>query len=78
MTDVSVRDLRNQGGRVLDRVAAGEAFVVTRDGTPIALLTPVARKAVDAATLLTRWRHLPKVDPTAFREDLDELLDATL
>ncbi len=32
MESVSVRELRNHGGEVLDRGARGEAVFVTRDG----------------------------------------------
>ena len=78
MTDVSVRELRNQGGKVLDRVAAGEEFIVTRDGTAIALLSPLPHRTTDATTLLARWRHLPKVDTVAFRRDIDDLMDPSL
>ena len=78
VTHVSVRELRNHGGQVLDRVATGETFVVTRDGAPVAELRPVTRGAVDAATLLARWRRLPRVDSEAFRRDLDELMDPSL
>jgi antitoxin (DNA-binding transcriptional repressor) of toxin-antitoxin stability system len=78
MTDVSVRDLRNQGGRVLDRVLAGERFVVTRDGTPVAELRPLPGRTIDAATILSRWQHLPPVDAIEFRADLDAILDPEL
>ncbi|MFH5878813.1 type II toxin-antitoxin system Phd/YefM family antitoxin [Arthrobacter sp. NA-172] len=32
MRTVTVRELRNQGGEVLERVARGEMLIVTRDG----------------------------------------------
>jgi prevent-host-death family protein len=32
MKSVTVRDLRNKGGDILDRVARGERVIVTRDG----------------------------------------------
>ncbi|MBA3287839.1 MAG: type II toxin-antitoxin system prevent-host-death family antitoxin, partial [Acidimicrobiia bacterium] len=32
MVEVTVRELRNHGGEVLDRVIAGERLTVTRDG----------------------------------------------
>lgn len=35
------RALRNQSGEVLRRVAAGESFVITNDGVPVARLVPV-------------------------------------
>jgi prevent-host-death family protein len=78
MAAVTIRDLRNHGGDVVDRVAAGEAVVVTRAGEPVAELRPLRRRGPDAATLLERWRHLPAVDPAALREDLDRVLDSSL
>jgi len=75
---VTVRDLRNHGGDVLDRVAAGERMVVTRDGRPIAVLAPLPRPQLGGAALLERWRHVPAVDAAALRSDLDALLDADL
>ena len=35
MSEITVRDLRNHGGAVLDRVARGEALTVTRDGRSV-------------------------------------------
>ena len=78
MEYVTIRELRNQGGVVVDRVLAGEALVVTRDGTPVAELRPVAGPRLSAATLLDRWRHLPRVDGAALRADLDRVLDPSL
>ena len=78
MAEVTVRELRNQGGRVIDRVLAGESLLVTRDGEPVAELRPLPRAALDTATLLRRWRHLPTVDPAALRADIDAVLDQAL
>lgn len=71
-------ELRNEGGRVIDRVIAGESLVVTRDGDPVAELRPLPRAPLDASTLLRRWQHLPLVDPAGLRADIDELLDQHL
>jgi prevent-host-death family protein len=78
MSEVAVRDLRNHGGEILNRVAAGEALTVTRDGEPIAELRPLPRRPLPANLLLQRWRFLPAVDPTILRADIDTVLDATL
>jgi prevent-host-death family protein len=75
---VSVRDLRNHGGEVIDRVLGGDTVVVTRDGHEVAELRPLKSPALDAVTLLSRWRNLPKVDPGRFRDDVDSVLDASL
>ena len=75
MAEVTVRELRNHGGRVLERVARGEALVVTLDGRPIAELRPLAGRPLDAGTLLRRWRGLRPVDGAKLRADLDRYLD---
>lgn len=73
-----MRDLRNRGGEILNRVAGGETLTVTRDGDPVAELRPLPRRPLQAARLLERWRALPVVDPARFRADIDELLDPAL
>ena len=73
-----MRELRNHGGEVLDRVARGSAVIVTRDGTEVAELRPRGRRSPSAAELIARRRLLPQVDPDALREDVDEVLDARL
>lgn len=78
MDDVSVRELRNHGGKVLDRVSAGESLTITRDGDPVARLLPLPRRTLTAATLLERWRHVPSVDPGELRADIDAVLDSAL
>lgn len=74
-SEVTIRDLRNHGGEVIDRVLRGEHLTVTRSGGPVAELRPVVQRGVDAATLLRRWRHLPRVDAAGLRRDVDELVD---
>lgn len=78
MRTVTIRELRNHGGDVVERVLAGEALLVTRSGTPVAELRPLARRGLDAGALLERWRHLPHVDPERLRADVDDVLDNAL
>jgi prevent-host-death family protein len=78
MDSVSVRDLRNHGGDVLDRVQRGESLTVTRDGAPVAVLRPVRRLDLPTAELVRRRRSLPQMDPDALRRDLDRLLDSSV
>jgi len=77
MADVTIRELRNQGGEVVDRAARGEQITITRAGTPVAELRPL-RPPLSADALLSRWRGLPAVDPVALRADVDQVLDSTL
>lgn len=78
MSEATVRELRNQGGRVLDRVAAGERVTITRDGRPVARLEPAARGRLNAEALVERFRRLPGVDPQQLRADIDGLIDQRL
>ena len=78
MSNVTVRELRNNGGRVLQRVANGETLTVTMDGEPIAELRPIAGRGLAATALLKRWRHLPPVDAQLLRADLDGVLNTSL
>jgi prevent-host-death family protein len=77
MTRVTIRELRNHGGEVVDRAARGEKITITRSGRPVAELRPL-RPPLSAEALLNRWSRLPDVDPIALRADLDQLLDARL
>lgn len=78
MATVTIRELRNHGGDVVDRVLAGESLTVTRDGAPVAELRPVGRPRLSASALVERRRHLPVVDLAALRADLDRVVDPAL
>jgi prevent-host-death family protein len=76
--EVTIRELRNHGGDVLNRVEQGESLIITRAGVPVGELRPVPRPRLSATSLLARWRAVPAVDATAFRADVDAILDPTL
>ena len=78
VTEITIRELRNHGGEVVDRAAQGEQIIITRAGLPVAELHPVPRRPLTAETLLARWRRLPPVDYQALRAELDEVLDPDL
>jgi prevent-host-death family protein len=78
MAEVSIRELRNHGGDVVDRAARGEAFTITRAGKAVAQLQAVSPGPLTAAVLLERRRHLPPIDPAQLRADIDETLDARI
>lgn len=76
--DIGVRELRNQTGRVIDAVKAGERVTLTVHGEPVADIVPHGRRA--------RWLSGPDLreqladrsaDP-ALRRELDELVGQTL
>jgi antitoxin (DNA-binding transcriptional repressor) of toxin-antitoxin stability system len=75
MADVSIRDLRNHGGEVVDRAARGETITITRAGKRVAELRALNRPPLAAAALLQRWRRVPPIDGRRMREQIDELLD---
>lgn len=78
MSDVTIRDLRNHGGAVIDRVLTGESVVITRSGVPVAELVPLPPEGLDATSLLARWRSLPHMDEHSFRADIDRAMDPSL
>jgi prevent-host-death family protein len=78
MDTVTIRDLRNRGGEVIDRVTAGNPVTVTRDGRPVAELRPLRSAGLTASALLERWRHVPAVDGARLRRDVDAVIDQGL
>jgi prevent-host-death family protein len=78
MDEVTIRDLRNHGGEVMERVERGETLRVTRSGVPVGELRPLPQPRVTANTLLQRWRSVPLVDADAFRYDVDAAVDPGL
>lgn len=78
MADVSIRELRNHGGDVVERAARGEPITITRAGKPVAELRPTIPPALSAEAVLARWRRLPAVDPRSLRADVDAVLDSRL
>ena len=78
MPEVSIRELRNHGGDVVDRAARGESITITRAGRAVAELRSISSPPLTAAVLLERWSRLPPVDPEKLRTEIDETLDARL
>ena len=78
---IGQRDLRNQNAQILAAVEAGASFVVTRNGTPVAELRPLAggrRRFVPRAELATVAAAGPRIDAAAFRHDLDAAIEQNL
>jgi prevent-host-death family protein len=75
------RDLRNENAKVIDAVTAGETFVITRNGEPVAELRPIRP---DRRTFITRDEvaglaaAAVRIDHRRFREDLDRVIDQGL
>lgn len=78
MNGVTIRDLRNRSAEVLRRVERGESLTVTRDGEPVATVTPLPRRTVQVEELIARRRSLPVIDADELIADIDELIDPEL
>ena len=78
MSQVSIRELRNHGGDVVDRAAKGERVTITRSERPVAELRPLDREPTPLAVIIARRRILPPVDLDQLRHDLDQVVDPTL
>lgn len=73
MRTITQRELRDRSGDVLDAVAAGEVFHITRNGTEVAELGPLTRvRSLSAEELVARHRRLPRVDGALTRRETDE------
>lgn len=78
MSDVSIRDLRNRGGDIVERAARGEEITITRSGKPVAQLRSTERPPLSLDMLVSRRQHLAAVDPWRLRRDVDATLDPSL
>jgi prevent-host-death family protein len=73
---ISQRELRNDSGRIMRAVDRGGSFTVTRNGVPVAELTPVRpRTFVATETVLAIFKGAPPIDAARFRKDLDAAVD---
>ena len=73
---ISQRELRNESGNVMRAVQAGETFIVTRNGTPVAELRPIGpRRWVPREVIAEYFRTAPRLDWEEFRADIDAVVD---
>jgi prevent-host-death family protein len=75
------RELRNDNAKVIDAVTAGETFVITRNGEPVAELRPARagrRTFISREEIATMAATGVRIDRHRFRADLDELIDQGL
>jgi prevent-host-death family protein len=75
MATISQRELRNQSASIMDRVEAGEQFTVTRNGRPVAELTPIGGPpyGVPSEKLLAALADIPPIDLAELRAEADAL-----
>lgn len=80
-TVIAQRELRNQNAAIIAAVAAGESFVVTRNGTPVAELRPVTtarRTFLPKAEVAAVAANSGHIDTGAFRADVDRVIDSSI
>jgi hypothetical protein len=69
---ITQRELPNESGEIMRRLADGESFVIPRNGVPLAMRR---HRFVIAEAAVALFRNAPAVDWHRFREDLDDLTD---
>jgi prevent-host-death family protein len=72
---ISQRELRNESGEIMRAVDRGQSFIVTRNGIPIAELTPLRqRQFVPLETVLAALESAPRIDAARLRAEVDAYL----
>ncbi len=75
---IAQRELRNDNAKVIDAVTAGETFVVTRNGEPVAELRPIRggrRPFISRDEVAALAAAGVRIDRHQFRADLDRSID---
>ena len=75
------RELRNENAKVMEAVTAGETFVVTRNGEPVAELRPLRagrRSFISREEVAVLAKAKVRIDRHRFRADLDDVIDQGL
>lgn len=78
---IAQRELRNDNAKVIEAVTAGETFVVTRNGEPVAELRPVRagrRPFISREEVAALAVAGVRIDRKRFRADLDRVIDEGL
>jgi len=78
---IAQRELRNENAKVIDAVASGETFVITRNGEPVAELRPVRagrRAFISREEVAVLAAVGVRIDRHRFRADLDQVIDQGL
>ncbi|MBA2415311.1 MAG: type II toxin-antitoxin system prevent-host-death family antitoxin [Geodermatophilaceae bacterium] len=78
---IAQRELRNENAKVIEAVTAGETFVVTRNGEPVAELRPLRagrRTFISREEVVALAAAGVRIDRHQFRADLDQVIDQGL
>lgn len=78
MREITQREFRNESGKIMREIDGGRSFIVTRNGVPVAELTPLHRRRfLETEKALAVFRIAPPIDGARFREDLEAIADQT-
>lgn len=76
LREITQRELRNDSGAIMRALDAGESFLVTRNGVPVAEMTPTRRrKFTSRAQIVKAFENAPSIDANKFFTDIDANLD---
>jgi prevent-host-death family protein len=78
---ITERELREENAKVIEAVTAGETFIVTRNGEPVAELRPIKagrRTFISRDEVAALAAAAVRIDHRQFRADLDRSIDQGL
>ena len=76
---ITQRELRNDSGAILREVQAGRTIIVSRNGVPVAELSPISpRRFVRREAIADGITRSPRIDACRFFADVDAVLDQTI
>ena len=76
---INQRELRHASAKVLREVQAGQTFVITRNGEPVAELRPIQpRRFAPRAVIAEAAAHAARIDAARFRADIDAVVDQSI
>ncbi|OBA72899.1 prevent-host-death protein [Mycobacterium sp. 1554424.7] len=78
---IAARELRKETAKVIEAVARGETFIVTRHCDPVAELRPIKagrRSCISRDEVAALATAAVRIDHRQFRGDLDRLIDQGL
>ena len=81
MPEIAQCELRDDNASVIRRVEAGETFIITRDGVPVAELRPLPagrQRVVPRHRLTAVAERLERLDAARFQSDLDDVANPWL
>ncbi|MDE0446889.1 MAG: type II toxin-antitoxin system prevent-host-death family antitoxin [Spirochaetaceae bacterium] len=75
MRTITQRELRNELAAILRDVHAGQSMIVTRSGTPVAELRPVALRRFVSRAAVAEAAFAMRIDAARFRAGLEAVVD---